>query len=209
LIGLVGAFVVGLTCGGEDPTDQGACEIIYESEDRELGSSETEPPEPRADGPSHCENATRRRCDAAILNSSTTSYVFHDGKDCAQLGYPYECPSGDWVAEKGDTDECVVQANVGGCQDGACLPILGDCIDIDEYATCDEMCATADETCAQAGCDGQTIWYYEANGLTCRDHLIPIESSAQACDDPVNRAMNADVAAARCCCTHTPAAAQG
>jgi hypothetical protein len=89
---------------------------------------------------------------------------------------------------------CAVVNGAGGCEAGACLPVLSECIPAqDPMLSCNDVCAVEGKACESQGCNGSTfLWYGTLN--TCE--TFQGSPSAASCASPTTPTNNYY----RCCC---------
>ena len=101
--------------------------------------------------------------------------------NCGECGRP--CPPMD---PRDDTP--------ADCIGGKCEPVFGDCFTPDEFASCDEYCASKETTCNPGGCGGRSVIFF-ASESSCAVFDEPA-LAIEFCGDPLE---NADLSY-RCCC---------
>jgi hypothetical protein len=83
-----------------------------------------------------------------------------------------------------------------GCEEGGCSPTWSECVTSDSgFATCSQICQSFGETCAEAQCDGKTVFVYGGLSLCMKDE------SALGSNQPCDEIQNWGSPAIKCCCT--------
>ena len=99
-----------------------------------------------------------------------------------------------------DADNCgsCGKACGGGCESGACGPIFGECINMDNvFASCSEYCQGVGEQCVESGCNGLTYSGYDSDDFCVDD--VGASSFSNPCEH-INSWVGNEVVI-RCCCT--------
>jgi hypothetical protein len=88
----------------------------------------------------------------------------------------------------------------GGCGEGECLPIYGECIaEADGFISCDDYCNSGGSQCVESGCDGNTLKGYGVQ-INCLDDAGAFHFS-DPCNQPQPWGPGRNVI--RCCCSDT------
>jgi hypothetical protein len=87
---------------------------------------------------------------------------------------------------------CCVSGTTGGCSAAECEPALTDCLDTDQFPTCEAACEAIGESCTS--CAGTPGLYYRSRDACSRNAPVgPIS----ACDEAIGPDDGDQV---RCCC---------
>lgn len=91
----------------------------------------------------------------------------------------------------------------GGCDAGQCAPKFGECIKMDSgFATCDDYCAGAGETCVDNGCGDNPATFLGYSAVMDCDQQVPGATPIHdGCDQLQTWGIGRFVI--RCCCTDT------
>ena len=83
-----------------------------------------------------------------------------------------------------------------GCEAGNCKPAWSECFTVaDGFSSCDEMCQSLGEACAESQCAGNTTRYLGAQS-ECGEDMGGVPQ-----DDSCNKVQDWGFPAIKCCCT--------
>ncbi len=117
---------------------------------------------------------------------ATTTSPTTDGPTTAEASSSGPPPgTDDATTAPGDTTN-------GGSGEGE----LGECIGLGVWESCAQYCEAVMEVCAESGCDGATLVYYD--DVAACEEMQGSNGQATPCGEPF--AMGGGVSFARCCC---------
>ena len=99
-----------------------------------------------------------------------------------------------------ETQEGKNTFTAGGCTDGACEPLWGECIGQSAgFADCDEYCADLGATCSES-CGAEDMGKATFSSIQLCEVLDGVVTNDTACDAPFNYPVNPIY---RCCCVES------